>query len=160
MMSEFVEIRKNAFIFKFYWKENYETRDFVEKLFSTTGYSDIYDMKCECGRILDLGYVHIIHKLKMADLLPESYTSMCCFCNILACVGFTAPDELEDCYIDHFEEIVDGYDTYYMILVGRSKITQDLVKIEITISNVDLALKTGRISKKINLEGKWNFLQR
>jgi hypothetical protein len=41
-----------------------------------------YHLYCKCGQHVCNGYSHIIVSLMTADLLPNDYKPICCFCSI------------------------------------------------------------------------------
>ncbi len=139
--------RSNSCIFTFLWDEsNPDMLKFMERLYGIPALTDI-DSCSSCGRLLSVIYVYIIEMLEENGLLPKSFVPMCCYCNILACIGFHIPDEWEGTHIG------EGYsqmeNTSLIHVSGFDTLIKEHFSFELRIHNVDLALKTGRISNDV-----------
>ncbi len=116
--------------------------NFIDQLY---GVKNIRERdRCTCGRDLSLSYVWILRMLREADLLPKSFVPMCCYCNALACVGFYVPDEWDDVYIN---EAMHYFHNGATLIISATHIsTQERFDLRLRIHDIDLVLKTGRIS--------------
>lgn len=146
-MMENIEIiqsnNNNDFIFSYRFI-NYEfMSECREKLYAPK-YK--YLLRCECGRELDLGYVYFIYNLSEADLLPKDYKPMCCYCNLLACIGFYVPDEWKAIVM---YSKYDGLDI--LVIFSGSTEYEGHFEYEIIIRDIEKVLKTGRVFDEVNL---------
>ncbi len=116
--------------------------NFIDQLYGVKNIRE-RDM-CTCGRDLSLSYVWILRMLREADLLPKSFVPMCCYCNALACVGFYVPDEWDDVYIR--EANIYLHDGTTLSISATYIPTQEAFDFDLRIYDIDLVLKTGRIS--------------
>jgi len=104
---------------------------------------------CFCGRDLDLAYTFIIHQLREAGLLPEDYISMCCFCNILACIGFWIPPEWFDTVVRESGIEIDG--GCELVISTWNTSTKEAINFTVRIYDIDLTLKTGRVFNDVGM---------
>jgi len=108
------------------------------------------DLICPfCDRDLDLGYVFIIHQLRTAGLLPEGYVSMCCFCYILACIGFWISDHWIDVVVRESGIEIDG--NCELLISGWNVLDDEAVDFSVRIHDIDLSLKTGRVFNDVGM---------
>jgi len=108
------------------------------------------DDRCDCDRHLHSAYVYIIDCLKEAKLLPQSYKMMCCFCHLLACVGFEIPEEWEGGLIveDHEEDC--DYDEFTLIQIKTKYLpTGEHFRLIVRIHDIPKVLKTGRMIEDV-----------
>lgn len=133
----------NSCLFYLEWdNDDLDKINFIDEVFAVknTHEPDI----CTCGRNLSLGYVWILRMLEEAGLLPKSFVPMCCYCHVLACVGFYVPDEWDDVYIN---EAMHYFHNGATLIISATHIsTQERFDLRLKIHDIDLVLKTGRIS--------------
>lgn len=142
-MSDVIDIVKDGFIFDYHYEFGFKLQAEITE----------YKSHCQCNRYLTYAYLYIIHNLKEAGLLPESYKEMCCFCNMLACIGFRVPDEWYGTFIENFSETqIDGVTT--LVIGSYLQESMEYFEFEIRIYDVDLSLKTGRIINDVGY--KWD----
>lgn len=124
---------------------------FVSKLFGPDNkYRDL--SYCKCGRDLDIGYVYLIHRLDKTGLLPKDYKVMCCYCNLLACIGFIIPDEWFGNDVGMREiNFVNNKTTIIIRIKGLDTRGRKLFDVDIKIHNIEKVLETGRIINDVNM---------
>jgi len=147
-----IEKEHNTCIFHIEWSYlDLEKLEFTDKIYGENwGLLPEDDLICSfCGRDLNLGYVFIIHQLRVAGLLPDFYVSMCCFCNILACIGFWIPPDWIDVIV---RESCRGIKNGVILLISACDMsTGEPVDIEVRIYDIDLSLKTGRVFNDVGM---------
>ncbi|KKM03435.1 hypothetical protein LCGC14_1774470 [marine sediment metagenome] len=136
MTLKSVEVKKHGFIFEY----SYNTYMGIKIV-------GIVGERCQCSRFLSIPYLYIINRLRQHNLLPDSYVPMCCFCNILACIGFYVPHEWSNTIIQCQEKLEDG--SYKLTIGGNVRTTGNYFEIPLRIHDLDLTLTTGRIFNDI-----------
>lgn len=140
----YIDKRTNSCIFSFDWDgTDSDIINFIDEAYAKF-IPKLRANRCEgCGRMLSVVYAYIIEMLNKNDLLPKSFVPMCCYCNILACVGFYISDEWESTHIS------EGYSNVrniaFIHITGFHIPTKEHFSFILKIDDIDLALKTGRV---------------
>jgi len=141
-----INTEPNSCIFFTGWKNSdIDKLEFTNKIYGENdGFLADDNLICRfCGRDLDLAYVFIIYQLREAGLLPEDYVSMCCFCNVLACIGFWIPPEWTELSVrESGLTIING--TILLISAWDQNIKEN-IDLTLRIYDIKLTLKTGRV---------------
>ncbi len=142
---------RNSCIFDFQWmNSDIDKLEFIDKIY---GYghkpSKEYQTSCKCGRDLETGYLFIIHQLREAGLLPDDYVPMCCFCNVLACIGFYIPDEWVN--VEMYESSFQIENGIILMISAIWDPTGEPILVQVNIHNIELTLKTERIFNDVGV---------
>lgn len=118
---------------------------FLNKIYKTLEISiDDVKLNCAvCGRNLSTGYVYIIYMLKRAGLLDKSFVSECCFCYLFNCIGLYIPNHWINVIIS--ESMANSKELTLLFITGYDEEEEEEFELDISIYDMELALKTGRI---------------